>query len=446
MDFKECFHSCAVLGAAGKMGRGIALLMLQEMAWQELSSYGMSGGGHYFLILIDRDAQALIALKKYLREQLLRYAERRAEALRSHYKGNETLISNREVIMAFVEGALDCVFCSTELAAARPARIIFEALPEDIALKVASLKELHERADREQYIFSNTSSIPIWLLNEQAGLHGNIAGLHFYNPPPQQRLIEVVFLEEENQKLKSYAELLGKQLKKILVKSSDIPGFIGNGFFIREVAFAYQMALKLKTFFGWPESLYAVDFVSRELLVRPMGIFQLVDYVGIDIVHNIATIMATLLNDPHLLIPLIAEMADERILGGQTSSGAPRAGIFSYGSHQQPEAVYDKTIKEYRPIERQAYSMLLEGSSPPPSWKALYQKINIDQIIQEYLSQLAKSTGLGSSLAQAFLQNSKMVAAALVESHVAATTHDVDIVLMEGFHHLYSPFLYDYSC
>jgi 3-hydroxyacyl-CoA dehydrogenase len=81
----------AVLGAAGKMGRGISLLLLQELAKQEKFS----------LILIDSNPEALVDLKKYLHTQLLKYAERSINSLREHFRLRNELVDNSDMIETF---------------------------------------------------------------------------------------------------------------------------------------------------------------------------------------------------------------------------------------------------------------------------------------------------------------------------------------------------------
>src|SRR5690606_35263663 len=131
----EALKHVAVLGAGGKMGSGISLLLVQEMAFQEARTRGAVGTGEYTLVLIDAQEKALLPLKKYLRTQLLRFAEKSINTLRVFFSGSPHLISNEEIIRTFVEGALDSVRLETNVLEAKDCRLIFEAIVEDCTVK-----------------------------------------------------------------------------------------------------------------------------------------------------------------------------------------------------------------------------------------------------------------------------------------------------------------------
>ena len=113
LDIEQNLERCAVLGAAGKMGRGIAFLLLQEMALAEALRYGTVGGGSYVLTLIDIDRQMLLALKRSLQEQILKVAEKNIIALRRAFAKNPSLVSNRDIIEYFVQGCSDIMQIAT---------------------------------------------------------------------------------------------------------------------------------------------------------------------------------------------------------------------------------------------------------------------------------------------------------------------------------------------
>src|ERR1700733_10286349 len=107
MQLDQALTKVAVIGAAGKMGEGISLLLFQEMARSEAEKYGAVGTGKYRLYLIDTKEETLVGLRHYLRLQLTKYAEKNINQVRKYYKENQALISNEEIIQAFVEGAMD---------------------------------------------------------------------------------------------------------------------------------------------------------------------------------------------------------------------------------------------------------------------------------------------------------------------------------------------------
>lgn len=440
MLLDEVFTKVAVVGAAGKMGCGISALLNQEMTRIEAEKEGLTGGGHYVLMLIDTNEQSLFTLKKYLRQQLIRFAEKNIGRLRRYYTNNRQLISNEEIIDAFVQGGQDNIRFDTEMHKAKDATLVFEAISEDIALKVDTLKKI-KNISKNQYFFSNTSSIPISLINNLAQLDNRIVGFHFYNPPIVQKLVELIIPELSNADLKDMAAELVKRLGKVPVYSHDIAGFIGNGHFIPEVIFACKIAheLKSKHSFSMEKSIYIVNEITKEYLIRPMGIFQLIDFVGIDICNNIATIMREQVPLPNLKDTWLETMCASGAIGGQLPNGVQKNGCFQY-ENSAIKGIYNLEKKTYEPIDalKNECKELIEpfplGHHP---WKNLQSDPDKDKKIVHYLNTLQETKTFGAQLATLFFQKSQEIALNLVRSHVADSEHDVDMVLKNGFFHLY---------
>lgn len=129
MTFDERLRNVSVIGAAGKMGSGIALLLAQEMATQKLKPENKNSS--YHLYLIDINESALDGLLKYLKSQLVKAGEKTTVTLRELYKDREDLVENYDVIEAFVEDAMAVVRLGTDLSAVKDSRMIFEAVLED---------------------------------------------------------------------------------------------------------------------------------------------------------------------------------------------------------------------------------------------------------------------------------------------------------------------------
>ncbi len=443
MGLDQAFKRCAVLGAAGKMGRGIAALTLQQIAILEAKEYGSTGTGNFKLVLIDADTNSFPPIKSYLRDQLIKYAERNIVPLRQAFMQDHSVVSNEEVVDAFVIGAMDNILCSSALSDAADAELVFEALPEIIALKTQTLNKLKSLSQQKQYYFSNTSSIPIWLLDSQGNLEHQIVGLHFYNPPIIQKLMEISFPDDVDVVTKEYAEEISKRFGKTIVYTKDIPGFIGNGFFIREIAFACSMVAKLLPFMSMPGAIYAVDSLTRDFLVRPMGIFQLVDYVGTDVCENIATTIFTLLEDKSVVAELVAQVNEQGMRGGPGPDGIQKDGFFKYGPKSVPIAVFDVQQNSYVDLRDprieqvgQLLGPLPKGHSP---WKSLSGRPDAGVLLQDYFKNLGTSETLGAQLAIEYLRACNAIAEALLEAQVASSADDINTVLKLGFHQLYGP-------
>lgn len=440
MQLDERLKNVAVIGAAGKMGSGISALLNQEMSRLEAEKKGSVGTGSYLLTLIDTNEQALFSLKKYLRSQLLKFAEKNINLLRKYYINNPALVSNREIIDRFVEGGLDQVRLETELSQAKNAFLIFEAIAEDVKAKIETFKSLKDlRSDVS--IFSNTSSIPISLMSHAAHLQGRIVGFHFYNPPLIQKLVELIIPEDCHAELKQLALELAKRLNKVVVHSRDVAGFIGNGHFIREVLFACKLAREVSEEHSCSleKAIYLVDEITGEYLIRPMGIFQLIDYVGIDICRNIAAIMRTHLPAPELQDRWLDAMYEAGALGGQSVNGMQKEGCFRY-QNNQIQGVFNLQKRAYEPVAdfktscKQMLEPFPQGHYP---WKALQNHPDREARVSNYLKHLQSTDSFAVRLAKRYLSRSREIANQLVEQGVASSGKDVDMVLKNGFFHLY---------
>lgn len=446
MNLDDALSHVAVLGAAGKMGSGIALLLLQEMTRLDLEKTGTIGSGGCVLNLIDVNEKAFLPLRNYLRDQLLKYAEKNINLLRHSYAKNEKLISNEDIINDYVNGALDLICFDTEVSAAKHANLVFEAIVEDIEIKSKVFQCIIEHGNKEGFFLSNTSSIPIHLLDEKADLNHRIIGFHFYNPPAVQKLLEIIAPPGTDPDLVKIAQELAKRLKKIVVNSADVAGFIGNGHMIREVAFACEQAVELSKEYSLTEAIYMVNRVTQEWLIRPMGIFQLMDYVGLDVCRHISDIMSTFLKDPSLKSGLVDQMVDRGIFGGQNPDGTQKDGFFSYAK-QVPKGIYSMPEEKYIAFADSSWVNAADrtlGDLPLEhlSWKTMQKEPHKDDILKIYFENLNAQKTLGSKLAQAFLKNSHSIESKLVKDGIAASPADVDTVLMNGFYHLYGIHLF----
>ena len=176
MDLDARLEKVAVLGAAGKMGSGIALLLANEMAGRKLMPENAKRV--YSLHVIDVSEAALSGLIGYLRAQLVKYAEKGIVALRAAYAGREDLVENYDVIAAFVDEAMSVVRPTTRLESAAGSRLVFEAIVENKDVKIDVFRRLDALCP-DAYYLTNTSSIPISVLDEGANLGGRIVGYHF---------------------------------------------------------------------------------------------------------------------------------------------------------------------------------------------------------------------------------------------------------------------------
>lgn len=425
----------AVIGAGGKMGSGISLLLLQEMSWIELSKTGQLGSGVFQIELIDQSEKALSGLYQYLKSQLRRHAEKMIQKLREFWKHDPSLVSNGEMIDAYIDRTLAMARLGKEFSAASDSFLIFEAISEDFQAKI-SLFNLIESFNRSSpWYFTNTSSIPIHALAEGGNIKGRLIGFHFYNPPAVQKLVELIIPQEDPQNLKLFGETLGRRLNKIVVDSRDVAGFIGNGQFIREILYALSEVEKKGNSLN--ESIHFYDTVTRDLLIRPMGIFQLIDYVGLEVVTQIMSVMEQFLPDPSFKASLLDQFLSKGIKGGQFPDGRQRDGIFSY-REGKPVAIFSFETNDYQPLQDLSSRL---GTYPPSwkRWKEFQKEKDLERGIQNYFKELFASQTAGAVAARAFLSHSRAISDQLVKDGVAEKLDDVSTVMKHGFFHLYGP-------
>lgn len=439
MEFDKRLENVTVIGAAGKMGSGIAALIGQEMAKLKLKPENKDK--IFRLNLIDVSESALDGLRRYLRTISTKASEKSIVMLRDVYKDRADLIENWQVINEFTNEILSVMQFGTSINMAKDAKIVFEAIVEDKEIKIKVYRELNELCSDETFYLTNTSSIPITILDEQAGLGGRIMGYHFYNPPVVQRLVEVITGKDTKPELVEFGTELGKRLRKKLVPANDIAGFIGNGHFMRDGLFALQKVEEIKETYTLPGAIYIMNKVSQDFLVRPMGIFQLIDYVGIDVFQCILKVMKEHLGDETLNSDLVNQYVEKGILGGQRPDGSQKDGFLKY-EKSRPVGVYDPNKGDYRLYEGWKDELDKKVGNPPEGfspWRVLLRDAKKEDKLSTYFSNLKKDESQGSDIARAYLLRTKEIAEGLVNQGVANTPDDINAVLTNGFFWLYGP-------
>ncbi|MGB3339972.1 MAG: 3-hydroxyacyl-CoA dehydrogenase family protein [bacterium] len=440
MILDDRLQNVAIIGAAGKMGSGIGVMIAQEIAKLKLTPQNKDKV--FRVNLIDISEQALDGLRGYMKTQLTKVAEKSTVHLRKMYEARKDLVENADIITAFVDNASAVLNYTTDLNTVKDAHLVFEAIVENEKVKTKIYKKLKKICSPDTMFLTNTSSIPISYLEKQATLDGRLIGYHFYNPPVVQRLVEVITAQNTVEELKKLTDELGKRLRKKLVPASDISGFIGNGHFIRDGLYALNEVGRLKGTFRYPGAIYVVNKVTQDFLLRPMGIFQLIDYVGIDVFQCILKVMRTHLGDKTLKNKLIDKMVKQGVLGGQYADGSQKDGFLKYEKNR-PIGIYNFSKKDYFMlsdnwiIKTDARIGSLPNGFVP--WKALLMNPKKEDALKNHFDALKKMDTLGAKLALDFLKKTKSIGEQLISSGVAASAENVNAVLTNGFYWLYGP-------
>ena len=440
MTYDERLQNVSVLGAAGKMGSGILLLTAVEMA--DLSLKPQNKGKTFCLNAVDVSSAGLAGLMKYLKAQVRKVAEKKTVLLRELYADREDLIENEDIIDEYVFDVMNIVRPVMSVESAYQSSLIFEAIIENLDLKKKMLAEIKENNPNDPWFFTNTSSIPIHVLDEGAGLDGRILGFHFYNPPAVQRLVELITTTGNTKEMIEFANAYARALRKVVVPSNDFAGFIGNGHFMRDALHGIHEVEKLSITMPFTEAVYVINKVSQDYLVRPMGIFQLIDYVGIDVVQFIMKVMDPYLPDEELHSDLLDQMMGHGVKGGQHSDGSQKDGFLRY-DRGRPVAVYNPSTREYVDISSFKSSAdeqlgALPGSGKP--WKDVnFSRGAREKMLEDYFNELAGMSTMGAELAKKYIRRSNEIGKFLVSSKVANSDDDVNTVMLTGFYHAYGP-------
>jgi 3-hydroxybutyryl-CoA dehydrogenase len=175
---------------------------------------------------------------------------------------------------------------------------------------------LDESTRPDVILATNTSSLPIVEIALSTGRPDKVAGMHFFNPVPLMKLVEIVKSMATSDETVAFVEDFAKALGKETVRASDVPGFIVNRILIpmlNEAVFALQDGVAA------PED---IDKAMKLGTNHPMGPLALIDLIGLDVTLNIADVLYTEFQDPKFrAAPLLRRMVRAGRLGRKSGRG-----------------------------------------------------------------------------------------------------------------------------
>jgi 3-hydroxybutyryl-CoA dehydrogenase len=242
-----------------------------------------------------------------------RFLDRGLEAIRKNLgrevaKGKLTA-GEREAALGRIQGILhgsDLAVCD----------FVIEAAPERFELKQELFSELDSVLKPEVILASNTSSISITRLAAQTRRPERVIGMHFFNPVPVMKLVEVIRGLETTDETFAQVKALAEALGKSPVEVHDAPGFVSN---------RVLMPLLNEAMFSVMEGVAtpaAIDQVFQLGMAHPMGPLALADFIGLDVCLDIMRVLVEGLGDPkYRPCPLLVRMVDAGWLGRKSGRG-----------------------------------------------------------------------------------------------------------------------------
>tara|TARA_B100000131_G_scaffold33792_1_gene31183 strand:+ start:1383 stop:2237 length:855 start_codon:yes stop_codon:yes gene_type:complete len=215
-----------------------------------------------------------------------------------------------------VQNAINNIVFSKDINDLNDCDLVIEAIKEDFDIKSKVFKELDLICKDSAILASNTSSISINKLSEVTNRPKNVIGMHFMNPVPVMKLVEIIVGKNTSQDTVSFIMDLSQLINKIPIKCNDSPGFVSNRILmpmINEAALCYQEGVA---------PAESIDQIMVLGMGHPMGPLKLADLIGIDVCIYILNILYNDLNNvKYKPAEILLTMKKNNKLGKKTGEG-----------------------------------------------------------------------------------------------------------------------------
>ncbi|MBW3468064.1 3-hydroxyacyl-CoA dehydrogenase family protein [Arthrospiribacter ruber] len=273
----------SVIGS-GTMGNGIAHVFAQ---------YG------YEVSLIDISAHAL------------------EKAIATITKNMDRQVSKGILVETEKSDALNRIQSFTSMEeGVKNADLVVEAATENLSIKLDLFKKLDELTPESCILASNTSSISITKIGAVTKRPEKVIGMHFMNPVPVMKLVEVIRGYATSDEVTDSIMELSKGLEKVPVEVNDYPGFVANRILMPMINEA------IYTLYEGVAGIEEIDTVMKLGMAHPMGPLQLADFIGLDVCLSILRVLHDGFGNPkYAPCPLLVNMVEAGFKGAKTGEG-----------------------------------------------------------------------------------------------------------------------------
>ncbi len=196
------------------------------------------------------------------------------------------------------------------------ADLVVEAATENMEIKLQLFRQLDEAAPKEAILASNTSSISITKIAAVTSRPDQVIGMHFMNPVPVMKLIEVIRGYATSDETTETIMTLSKELQKVPVEVNDYPGFVANRILMPMINEA------IYTLFEGVAGVEEIDTVMKLGMAHPMGPLQLADFIGLDVCLSILRVLHDGFGNPkYAPCPLLVNMVEAGYKGAKSGEG-----------------------------------------------------------------------------------------------------------------------------
>jgi len=200
--------------------------------------------------------------------------------------------------------------------AVEDADLVIEAASENIDIKLKIFKALEEHTKPECILASNTSSISITKIASATSRPDKVIGMHFMNPVPIMKLVEVINGYGTSEETTEQIIQLSQNLEKIPVSVNDYPGFVANRILMPMINEA------IYTLYEGVAGVEEIDTVMKLGMAHPMGPLQLADFIGLDVCKSILEVLYNGFGNPkYASCPLLNNMVQAGKLGRKSGEG-----------------------------------------------------------------------------------------------------------------------------